>query len=141
MLNFLFLGYGHQTPLSPEGKSFCIVYALIGIPMTLLLLTAVVERLLIPLGLVLRCQPNQISLETRINLLFSISPDRKHCFGKEKKQINRFKMVYLLLRRVFTNQLIILSEFPVIYDLTFYGFAPKAYSFHFAFVILLMDVA
>jgi potassium channel subfamily K protein 1 len=31
-----------------------MVYALIGIPMTLLLLTAVVERLLIPLGVALR---------------------------------------------------------------------------------------
>ena len=33
------IGYGHQTPLSPEGKFFCILYALIGIPMTMLLIT------------------------------------------------------------------------------------------------------
>ena len=42
------LGYGHQSPLSTSGKVFCMVYALIGIPMTMVLLTAVVERLLIP---------------------------------------------------------------------------------------------
>jgi len=47
------IGYGHQTPLSPEGKSFCIIYGLIGIPMTMLLVTAVVERLMVPVNLLL----------------------------------------------------------------------------------------
>ncbi len=55
------------------------------------------------------------SLEIRINLLHSIFPDRNHCFGKEKKWINQFKMVYFLLGRYRTNQLISLSEFPVIF--------------------------
>ena len=47
------IGYGHQTPLSPEGKFFCILYALIGIPMTMLLITAVVDRLMMPVNLLL----------------------------------------------------------------------------------------
>lgn len=47
------IGYGHQTPLSPEGKFFCILYALIGIPMTMLLVTAVVDRLMMPVNLLL----------------------------------------------------------------------------------------
>ena len=47
-------GYGHQSPLSTSGKVFCMVYALIGIPLTMLLLTAVVERLLIPTTLLLK---------------------------------------------------------------------------------------
>jgi hypothetical protein len=57
----------------------------------------------------------QRSLETRINLLYCIYPDSKHRFGKEKKWIYRFKMVYFWLGRYCTNQLISLSEFPVIY--------------------------
>ena len=48
------LGYGHQSPLSTSGKVFCMLYALIGIPLTMLLLTAVVERLLIPTTLLLK---------------------------------------------------------------------------------------
>ncbi len=60
----------------------------------------------------------QRSLETRINLLYRIYPDRKHCFGIEKKQIYRFKMVYFSLGRYCTNQLISLSEFPVVYETT-----------------------
>jgi len=48
------IGYGHQSPLSTSGKVFCMVYALIGIPLTMLLLTAVVERLLIPTTLMLK---------------------------------------------------------------------------------------
>eukprot|EP00096_Caligus_rogercresseyi_P013458 TRINITY_DN6105_c0_g1_i1.p1 TRINITY_DN6105_c0_g1~~TRINITY_DN6105_c0_g1_i1.p1 ORF type:complete len:393 (-),score=75.02 TRINITY_DN6105_c0_g1_i1:94-1272(-) len=42
------IGYGHQTPLSMEGKIFCIIYALIGIPMTLLLLSATVGKMMVP---------------------------------------------------------------------------------------------
>jgi hypothetical protein len=45
----------------------------------------------------LKEQVIQRSLETRINLLYSIYPDRKHRFGIKKKWICRFKMVYFWL--------------------------------------------
>lgn len=52
-LQFLYLfnaisGYGRVTPLSEAGKAFCIIFTLIGIPMTLVMFTALVERLMIP---------------------------------------------------------------------------------------------
>lgn len=42
------IGYGRVAPLSDAGKGFCILYALIGIPLTLIMFSAVVERLMIP---------------------------------------------------------------------------------------------
>ncbi|NP_001079438.1 potassium channel, two pore domain subfamily K, member 1 L homeolog [Xenopus laevis] len=40
-------GYGHTVPLSNGGKSFCIIYSIIGIPLTLLLFTALVQRIMV----------------------------------------------------------------------------------------------
>ncbi|XP_074872321.1 potassium channel subfamily K member 6 [Carettochelys insculpta] len=39
------VGYGYTTPLSDSGKAFCIFYALLGVPFTMLVLTATVQRL------------------------------------------------------------------------------------------------
>ena len=41
-------GYGRVTPLSDAGKAFCIFFAVLGIPLTLVLFSACVERLMIP---------------------------------------------------------------------------------------------
>ena len=43
-----------MTPLSKEGKIFCILYAMLGIPLTLVLLTALVERLMVPATMLLQ---------------------------------------------------------------------------------------
>ncbi|MEE6475288.1 hypothetical protein FKM82_010685 [Ascaphus truei] len=40
-------GYGHTAPLSDGGKTFCIIYSVIGIPFTLLFLTALVQRIIL----------------------------------------------------------------------------------------------
>ncbi|TDH15303.1 hypothetical protein EPR50_G00030270, partial [Perca flavescens] len=46
------VGYGQSTPLSDTGKAFSILYALIGVPFTMLVLTACVQRIMCPLVLV-----------------------------------------------------------------------------------------
>ncbi|KAF3693317.1 Potassium channel subfamily K member 6 [Channa argus] len=43
------VGYGQTAPLSDTGKAFSILYALIGVPFTMLVLTACVQRLMYPL--------------------------------------------------------------------------------------------
>ncbi|XP_053577781.1 potassium channel subfamily K member 6 [Bombina bombina] len=40
------VGYGYTTPLSDSGKAFCIFYALVGVPFTLLVLSAFIQRLM-----------------------------------------------------------------------------------------------
>lgn len=47
ILIFFIIGYGHVSPLSTGGKLFCIIYAILGIPMTLILISGCVERLVL----------------------------------------------------------------------------------------------
>lgn len=42
------IGYGHVAPLTAGGKLFCLFYAALGIPFTLIFLSAAVQRLLEP---------------------------------------------------------------------------------------------
>ncbi|XP_074990439.1 potassium channel subfamily K member 6 [Calonectris borealis] len=44
------VGYGSVAPLSPAGKAFCTAYAVVGVPVTMLTLTATVRRLTGPLA-------------------------------------------------------------------------------------------
>ncbi|UXI21140.1 RNA polymerase I-specific transcription initiation factor RRN3 [Sarcoptes scabiei] len=39
------IGYGHSTPATPGGKTFCMVYALAGIPLGLVMFQSIGERL------------------------------------------------------------------------------------------------
>lgn len=48
MRSFQIAGYGRVAPLSEAGKGFCLLYAMIGIPLTLIFFTAIVERMMIP---------------------------------------------------------------------------------------------
>ena len=45
---FFFKGYGHITPITQIGKLVCVLYAILGIPFTLVFLSAMVQRLLYP---------------------------------------------------------------------------------------------
>ncbi|XP_060779554.1 potassium channel subfamily K member 6 isoform X2 [Neoarius graeffei] len=45
------IGYGNTTPLSDVGKAFAVVYALFGVPFTILVLTVCVQHLMVPLNL------------------------------------------------------------------------------------------
>ncbi|XP_057390271.1 potassium channel subfamily K member 6 isoform X2 [Balaenoptera acutorostrata] len=62
------VGYGYTTPLTDGGKAFCIAFALLGVPATMLLLTASAQRLSLlthaPLSWLSRrwgCHPPQVA--------------------------------------------------------------------------------
>ncbi|XP_045929806.1 potassium channel subfamily K member 6 [Micropterus dolomieu] len=59
------VGYGHATPLSDAGKAFSIIYALIGVPFTMLVLNACVQRLMYPLVLAPVCLLQRSGMEPR----------------------------------------------------------------------------
>ncbi|KAK2703309.1 potassium channel subfamily K member 6-like isoform X1 [Artemia franciscana] len=42
------IGYGHVTPSTEAGKMFTMIYGIVGIPMTLIFFTSLVDRLMVP---------------------------------------------------------------------------------------------
>lgn len=47
------IGYGHITPMTSAGKVFSVIFATVGLPFTLSVMSAFVDRLLIPTTLIL----------------------------------------------------------------------------------------
>lgn len=45
MVCFVILGYGHSTPVTIGGKAFCMAYAMVGIPLGLVMFQSIGERL------------------------------------------------------------------------------------------------
>lgn len=64
------IGYGHIHPLTNTGKTACIIYAIIGIPFTLIFLSALVQRLLAPtfklLSSFIKMLPNMDTFQVRL---------------------------------------------------------------------------
>ena len=64
-------GYGHIHPITAVGKAACIVYAVVGIPFTLIFLSALVQRLLAPtfklLSSFIKMLPNMDTLQVGNN--------------------------------------------------------------------------
>ena len=71
------IGYGNISPLNSTSRWFCVVYALIGIPFTLLLLSISVEKVLIPVNGLLSL------MNSRMGHLYSPFHIRfKYCFSQ-----------------------------------------------------------
>ncbi|XP_076234143.1 TWIK-related acid-sensitive K[+] channel 7 [Calliopsis andreniformis] len=69
------IGYGHSTPVTIGGKAFCMVYAMVGIPLGLVMFQSIGERLNKFASVVikraktyLRCQKTEA---TELNLMFA----------------------------------------------------------------------
>ncbi|XP_070577241.1 potassium channel subfamily K member 1-like isoform X1 [Ptychodera flava] len=60
------IGYGTVTPLSGYGKAFCMAYALIGLPLTLLVIGVSVERLSVLTSRLLKFLNSKLSHKCKI---------------------------------------------------------------------------
>ena len=78
---FLLLGYGHVTPCTDGGRIFCILYALVGIPLTWLMLSTLAQHINHWIGLALKCchervlkgKPSRIEIKSAaITLMISV---------------------------------------------------------------------
>ncbi|XP_077991340.1 potassium channel subfamily K member 1-like [Glandiceps talaboti] len=59
------IGYGRVTPLSNYGKGFCIFYAVLGLPLTLLVIGVAVERLSVLTSHFLDCLNRQLGQKVK----------------------------------------------------------------------------
>ncbi|KAM9779285.1 potassium channel subfamily K member 3a [Syngnathus typhle] len=67
------IGYGHAAPSTDEGKAFCMIYALLGIPLTLVMFQSVGER-----------------INTFVRFLLH---RLKKCLGMRRTEVSMFNMV------------------------------------------------
>ncbi|XP_049612437.1 potassium channel subfamily K member 3a [Syngnathus scovelli] len=67
------IGYGHAAPSTDEGKAFCMIYALFGIPLTLVMFQSVGER-----------------INTFVRFLLH---RLKKCLGMRRTEVSMFNMV------------------------------------------------
>ncbi|XP_073240420.1 uncharacterized protein [Porites lutea] len=75
------IGYGHVTPCTDGGRIFCILYALVGIPLTWLMLSTLAQHINHWIGLALECchervlkrKPSRIEIKSAaITLMISV---------------------------------------------------------------------
>lgn len=72
---YLLAGYGHSTPVTVGGKAFCMAYAMVGIPLGLVMFQSIGERLNKFAFVVIRKMKTYLGCKkteaTQMNLMFA----------------------------------------------------------------------
>lgn len=72
-------GYGHSTPATVAGRSFCMIYALIGIPLGLVMFQSIGERLNTFVGSALRYTKGCFKARNpEVSVLVDRPPEHEH---------------------------------------------------------------
>lgn len=107
------IGYGHLAPYTKGGKVFCIFYIIIGVPLTLLLLSSITERISDMIYTVGDDKKNKLKEETQRRVISYSSTDQINAsITGVESTAQSHKIYYLKLAIVFLFLIVFIYVIP-----------------------------